>query len=76
MLGAATATWAARLPAIKASLHLCDGRLGLALFAVPAGSVLTLAFSGRITDRFAPVRVLRVDGRAEPGRAGSYRPSS
>ncbi len=60
VLGAASATWAARLPAIKAALHLSDGHLGLALFAVPAGSVLTLAASGRITDRFGAVRVMRV----------------
>ena len=62
VLGVATATWAARLPAIKESLHLSDGRLGLALFAVPAGSVLTLALSGRIADRLGAVRVLRVAG--------------
>jgi MFS family permease len=62
VLGAATATWAARLPAIKSALHLTDGRLGLALFAVPAGSVLTLALSGRIVDRFGDVRVVRVAG--------------
>jgi MFS family permease len=60
VLGAATATWSARLPAIKANLHLTDGRLGLALFAVPAGSVLTLALSGRIVDRFGDVRVVRI----------------
>ena len=62
ILGVAFATWSARLPAIKQSLHLSDGRLGLALFAVPAGSVLTLALSGRIADRFGAVRVLRVAG--------------
>jgi MFS family permease len=66
VLGVATATWAARLPAIKESLHLSDGRLGLALFAVPAGSVLTLALSGRIADRFGAVRVLRVGGVLDP----------
>jgi len=66
VLGAATATWSARLPAIKASLHLSDGRLGLALFAVPAGSVLTLAMSGRITDKFGAVRVLRIGGVLVP----------
>jgi MFS family permease len=66
VLGAATATWSARLPAIKASLHLSDGRLGLALFAVPAGSVLTLAMSGRITDKFGAVRVLRIAGVLVP----------
>jgi MFS family permease len=66
VLGAGTATWSARLPAIKASLHLSDGRLGLALFAVPAGSVLTLAMSGRIADRFGAVRVMRVAGLLVP----------
>jgi MFS family permease len=66
VLGAATATWAARLPAIKSGLHLSDGSLGLALFALPAGSVVTLALSGRITDRFGAVRVLRVAGLLVP----------
>jgi MFS family permease len=62
VLGAATATWAARLPAIKSSLHLSDGGLGLVLFAVPAGAVLTLAMSGRIVDRFGAARVMRIAG--------------
>ncbi|HUB23260.1 MAG TPA: MFS transporter [Streptosporangiaceae bacterium] len=66
VLGAATATWSARLPAIKEALHLSDGRLGLVLFAVPAGSVLTLAVSGRIADRFGAVRVTRIAGAVTP----------
>jgi MFS family permease len=66
VLGVATATWSARLPAIKESLHLSDGRLGLGLFAVPAGSVLTLALSGRIADRFGAVRVMRIAGALTP----------
>ena len=66
VLGAATATWSARLPAIKAALDLSDGRLGLALFAVPAGSVLTLPVSGRIADRFGAVRVTRIAGAVTP----------
>jgi MFS family permease len=66
VLGVATATWAARLPAIKEALHLSDGRLGLALFAVPAGSVLTLPASGRIADKFGAVRVLRAGGVLVP----------
>ena len=64
VLGAGGSTWAARLPAIKASLHLSDGRLGLALFAVPAGAVLTLAISGRVADAFGAVRVMRIAGLA------------
>ena len=66
VLGAATATWSARLPAIKEALHLSDGRLGLVLFAVPAGSVLTLPISGRIADRFGAVRVTRIAAAANP----------
>jgi MFS family permease len=66
VLGASTATWSARLPAIKSELHLSDFQLSLALFAVPAGSVLTLALSGRIADRFGAVRVLRVAGLLVP----------
>ena len=62
VLGVAFATWAARLPAIKEALHLSDGRLGLALFAVPAGSVVTLAASGRIADKFGSIKVMRIGG--------------
>ena len=77
VLGIGDATWAARLPAIKAALHLSDGRLGLALFAAPCGSVATLVLSGRLTDRFGPLRVVRVAGLLLPaalvgiGLAGS-----
>jgi fucose permease len=66
VLGAAAATWSARLPAIKDALHLSDGRLGLVLFAVPAGSVLTLPISGRIVDRFGAIRVTRIAAVAVP----------
>jgi MFS family permease len=66
VLGVASATWAARLPAIKADLHLSDARLGLVLFAVPAGAVLTLPVSGRIADRFGAVRVTRIAGVLTP----------
>lgn len=66
VLGVATATWSARLPAIKTALHLSDGHLGLVLFAVPAGSVLTLIYSGRIADRFGATRVTRIAGAACP----------
>ena len=66
ILGTAFAVWGARLPAIKESLHLSDGQLGLALFAMPAGSVLTLPVSGRIADRFGLDRVLRLAGALNP----------
>ena len=44
------------------SLHLSDGSLGLTLFAVPAGAVLTLVMSGRIVDKFGAARVERIAG--------------
>jgi MFS family permease len=66
ILGVAFAVWGARLPAIKESLHLSDGQLGLALFAMPAGSVLTLPVSGRVADRVGLARVLRVAGTLNP----------
>jgi MFS family permease len=66
ILGTAFAVWGARLPAVKESLHLSDGQLGLALFAMPAGSVLTLPVSGRVADRFGLVRVLRLAGALNP----------
>jgi MFS family permease len=66
ILGVGFAVWGARLPAIKESLHLSDGQLGLALFAMPAGSVLTLPVSGRVADRVGLARVLRVAGALNP----------
>ena len=66
ILGVAFAVWGARLPAVKESLHLSDGRLGLALFAMPAGSVLTLPVSGRIANRVGLVRMLRMAGALNP----------
>jgi MFS family permease len=66
ILGTAFAVWGVRLPAIKETLHLSDGQLGLALFAMPAGSVLTLPVSGLIADRFGLARVLRLAGALNP----------
>jgi hypothetical protein len=43
------------------------------LFAVPAGSVLTLALSGRIADAFGGVRVMRVAGDRLASRFGPVR---
>jgi MFS family permease len=47
-LGLANGVWLARIPAIKESLHLTDGVLGLALLSAPAGLVVVVLFAGRI----------------------------
>ncbi len=51
-LGLSFATWASRIPDIKASLRLSEALLGTLLLALPAGQMLTLPFSGRIVARY------------------------
>jgi MFS family permease len=62
LLGTVVATWSARIPAIKHELHLGDAALGLALFAVPCGAVLTLPLTGWLADRISATALLRVTG--------------
>ncbi len=46
------ASWASRIPDVKYSLHLSDGELGTALFAIPAGQLAMMAFSGFLVNRY------------------------
>jgi MFS family permease len=62
LLGTAVATWSSRIPAVKHELHLGDTALGLALFAIPCGAVLTFPLTGRLADRFSATALLRVTG--------------
>ncbi len=50
--GFASASWAARIPQVRAHLHLTPATLGLLLLAIAAGSVATLPFSGLLVQRF------------------------
>lgn len=47
-LGLANGVWLARIPAVKQSLHLTDGVLGLALLSAPVGLVVMVLFASRI----------------------------
>jgi MFS family permease len=60
MMGLGVGTWAARIPAIKDSLHLSPGILGLALLGSAAGSVLTMPAAGAILATRPPRRVVEV----------------
>jgi MFS family permease len=60
LLGAVGGTWAARIPAIKADLHLSAGTLGLALLGPAAGAVLAMPATGALLASFAPRRVVQV----------------
>ena len=60
VLGAAEGTWAARIPAVKAGLHLSPGLLGLALLGPALGCVLAMPAVGAMLASVAPRRVVRV----------------
>ncbi|HTW21551.1 MAG TPA: MFS transporter [Mycobacteriales bacterium] len=58
MLGAISASWAARIPAIRAPLHLSDQALGLALLGPAAGAVMAMPAAGALLLRRAPRTVV------------------
>ena len=57
MLGLSFATWASRIPNIQQQLNLTDTALGLVLFALPVGSMISLPFTGWIVNKFGSKRV-------------------
>ncbi len=57
--GAASGTWAARLPWVQQHLQLSAPELGVALVGAPVGALLALAFGGRVVDRFGSAPVTR-----------------
>jgi MFS family permease len=59
VVGLSVGTWAARIPAIKAALHLSPGILGLALLGPAVGSVLTMPLAGAIMATVPPRRVVQ-----------------
>ena len=60
MNGFSFASWVSRIPEVRGALELSNGRLGLLLLAVSAGSVATLPTSGALIHRFGARRVVRV----------------
>lgn len=57
-MGLCFATWASRIPHIKAALDLSDGQLGTILFALPLGQLTMMYFSGKLVTRFGSHRIL------------------
>ena len=56
--GLCFASWASRIPDLKASLHLSEAQLGSVLFAIPVGQLAIMPFSGKIVTRFGSHIVL------------------
>lgn len=57
-MGFCFASWAIRIPDIKATLHLSEGELGTLLFALPIGQLSAMPFSGKVVTRFGSRKVL------------------
>jgi MFS family permease len=62
LLGLANGVWLARIPAIKQSLQLTDGVLGLALLSSPAGLVVVVLVASRIVHRAGSQRSTMIAG--------------
>jgi MFS family permease len=52
------ATWAVRIPAVKAATGASPAELGVALLWVSGGAIATMALSGMLCRRFGGIRVL------------------
>ena len=71
LTGFVFATWAARIPALKADLGLTDAQLAVALVGLNAGAVVGLQFGSVVVTRFGSRRTLLV---ALPAFAGALVP--
>ena len=58
--GLTMATWASRIPAIRADLDLGPGSLGLLLLSASGGAVLSIPSTGALVQRFGSRRVVVV----------------
>ena len=58
MAGLSFASWASRIPAIQQSLHLSDAGLGAVLFAIPAGLMCSLPFTGWVITKIGSRKLL------------------
>ena len=64
--GLTFSTWASRIPDIKNKLQLSDATLGLALFALPAGQLISLPISTWLTIRLGSKTLLIVSALLYP----------
>ncbi len=58
--GISFASWASRIPDIKAKLHLSDAALGGVLFALPVGSMISLPISGWLVAKYGSKRMVTI----------------
>jgi MFS family permease len=58
IVGLSFASWASRIPDIKTRLGLNEAQLGGILFALPAGSMLSMPLSGWLVAKFGSRRIV------------------
>src|SRR2546429_8508760 len=58
MLGLCFSSWASRIPTIRQKLNFSDSELGIVLFALPVGSLLSLPVSGWLIGKFGSRKVV------------------
>jgi len=58
--GIVFASWASRIPDLKAVMSLTDAELGSILLALPLGQLLTMPISGKLTTIFGSRRMLSI----------------
>lgn len=66
VIGLCFASWASRIPDIKARLGLGDALLGSVLFAMPAGSMTSMPFSGWLVAKYGSRRVVMLAALCYP----------
>ncbi len=64
--GISFASWASRIPDIKAKLHLSDAALGGVLFALPVGSMTSLPLSGWLVAKYGSKRMITIAAALYP----------
>jgi fucose permease len=62
VMGLTGGVWMSRIPSAKSQVHLSDGTLGIALFAVPVGLVLGATLAERLVDRVGSALLCRICG--------------
>ena len=62
MDGFVFASWAVRIPAVKAAVGASPAALGIALLGVSAGAIITMALIGTLCRRFGSARLVAVCG--------------
>ncbi|MEO6456027.1 MAG: MFS transporter [Ginsengibacter sp.] len=58
LLGFCFSSWASRIPTIRQKLDLSDSELGMVLFALPIGLLLSLLVSGRLINKFGSKKIV------------------